>query len=281
MRKHIKASELLAILGKDTKNSEWTVWNRMTEEEQNSAGDYARWQSRLSGNIMQGICKDHDLKCEGVIESNPENGVIPPRAWKISANTRSNGRDSIVIVTQKTGQQLYGWQAPSSLPERQRMRLLATAIAYDVDHVFYGVLVDGYRSELYSYFVDPEEKEEAQKAITEIIRMVVEDDEPAPDYEIDRSAIREGKGAKAEATKESINEIVSELDELMLEAKKLESRLKPIKEEIDKKSTILIHLVSSAGTIDCGDKILSIETTASGKKKLKITPKINSAENLF
>ena len=283
MRKYVTPSEVPAILGMDKQTSPWAIWNRMTEPaEDRDINDYGRWQGRLAAGIMQGIAKDHGLKVEKALDPVTCENILPQRAWMMAPNSRSNGQNAIMVVAQRTQGQLFGWTAPGSIPTKHEMKLAANAIAYGVDYVYYGVLVDGYRSELFVFHVTDEIRETVSSAITEMIRMVEEDDEPVVDYDADRSSIRKGESvASVSASAEKVSNLAKERINLKEEVASLNRQTKPKEKRIDEIDTMLIHMLANVDKIDCGDHIVSVDTSSNGTKKVIITPKQNSAASLF
>ena len=101
MRDYVRAGEVAAILGLDTKASPWTVWNRMTDDvEENDIGDRSRWQGRLAADIAAGIAKDHGLSIQKALDPVVGEGIMPPRAWEIAPSTKTKGKPAVLVVMQ-------------------------------------------------------------------------------------------------------------------------------------------------------------------------------------
>lgn len=283
MREFVRAGEVAAILGLDSKVSEWAIWNRMTEDEDDGdMGDRSRWQGRLASEIASGVAKDHGLKIQKALEPKVGNGIMPPRAWEISPNVRTEGKPSILVVMQRTQQSLFGWEAPEKVPEKAACRFLATGIAYEYEYVHVGILIDGYRSELYRIKIEPTERDKIISKVQEMIEMVRTDDEPVVDYDADRSAILEGKAmVKTQATSEVIAELIKEHEAKKSEKTTHDNKSKTLKQRIDQIESIIIASMPAEKNMDIGDKILSAEKNAKGKMVLTITTKKVSAANLF
>jgi len=283
MRDYVRAGEVAAILGLDTKASPWTVWNRMTDDvEENDIGDRSRWQGRLAADIAAGIAKDHGLSIQKALDPVVGEGIMPPRAWEIAPSTKTKGKPAVLVVMQRIQAAMFGWQAPDRIPEKQLMRYLATAIAYGHEDVYVGILVDGYRSELYRATLDDQMRVKIVEAVADMIRMAVEDDEPVVDYDVDKSAIREGKvSVKAEASGETIDALIDEREAKKTELNGLKARQKPLEKRIEQIDTMVIAMVPKDSTIETGTRIVGVEERAGGKLVLKIAKKSTDATSLF
>ncbi|MAM38273.1 MAG: hypothetical protein CL949_07165 [Erythrobacter sp.] len=283
MRDHVLAGEVAAIMNADSKASPWTIWNKMSQhgDASGTIGERGRWQARLAFEIACGICEDHGHQIEAALDPIPSQGILPPRAWLLSPSAASDGERAILVVTQRTQQMMFGWQAPSALPEKQALRLYAAAIAYGVRNVMLGVLIDGYQSQLYRLALDDEMKKNILTSVQDMLRAVRDDDEPVVDYQIDRSAIRSSSTVRRpEASKQSIAALIEESEEISRKLANLKGEAKPLEARKDTITTMLIDLIGASGTIDIGRKILNVED-AKGMKTLKITNKALSAESLF
>ncbi|MBS7671557.1 hypothetical protein [Croceicoccus gelatinilyticus] len=282
MRDYVLAGEVAAILGLDTKTSPWAIWNKMTEEaEDQDIGDRGRWQGRLAREIAFGIAKDHKLRIEQSLEPAVAEGIMPSRAWKIEPSLRTGGQPAVLVVQMKTQQQMFGWKAPDTVPPKPTVRLKAIALAYGVKHVFLGTLIDGYRSELYHLELEDELAAQIRAEVGEMIRMVIEDDEPVVDYDLDRSAIRSGKTTvRADASAQNIKALAAERADLADAITKARGGLKGHEQRRNEIDTMLIHLLSAAGNVDVGSQIISIEEKG-GRKTVKVTEKSSAAEALF
>lgn len=283
MRDYVRAGEVAAILGLDNKTSPWAVWNRMTDDlKEDDIGDRSRWQGRLASDIATGIAQDHGLKIQKALDPAVGEGIMPPRAWEIAPSTKTNGKPSVLVVMQRTQQSMFGWEAPESIPEKQLMRYLATAIAYGHDYVYVGILVDGYRSELYRATVTEEIKANIVDKVAEMIRMAVEDDEPVVDYDADKSAIREGKvSIKAEASGEKVDELLDEREEKKAKLDNLKNQQKPLEKRIEQIDNMVMTMIPKGSNLDTGKRIVGVEEKSSGKLALKIATKSSDATNLF
>ena len=283
MREYLKAGEVAAIFGLDSRTSEWAIWNRLSEdEEEKNIGDRGRWQGRLASEIAAGIAKDHGITISGALSPKVEHGIMPPRAWEISPSSKTNGKPGAMIVQQRTQASMFGWQAPDKVSEKTLMRLQATAIAYGYDFVYLGILVDGYRSELYRFEVTKEAKDTIIAKVEEMIKMVREDDEPVVDYDADRTAIREGKTTvKAEASGEAIEKLLVERDDKTAKMKNFDNQSKTLKKRIDQIESMIISAIAENTTIDTGGRIVGVERNKQDKLVLKVTHKQNNATSLF
>lgn len=282
MREFVKAGEVAALFGLDTRTSEWAIWDRMTEDKSDDdIGDRSRWQGRLAAGIVEGITRDHGISVQKALEPKEQHGIMPPRAWLVAPSGKTSGREAVIVVMQRTQQSMFGWEAPNKIPDKQMMRFKATAIAYGCEDVFVGVLVDGYRSELYHVHVDKEERERIVEKVADMIRMVRDDDEPVMDYDVDRSAIRSGKAQiSAEQSGARIEDLVTELLEKKALAKNLENQAKQHKGRIDQIETMLISMIPVDTTIDSGGRVLGTERKGD-KVILKIVDKPKDATSLF
>lgn len=282
MRDYVLAGEVAALLNLDTKQSPWAVWNRMTSEDQaQDIGERGRWQGRLAGEIARGIAKDHDLKIEAMLAPEANNGIMPPRAWKLAPSIRTGGKPAVLIVQQRTQQMMFGWKSPDGIPEKQAMRLYAAAIAHGAEHVIMGVLVDGYRSEIYHLELTAEIEASITHAVADMIRAAREDDEPVVDYDLDRTAIRSGNApTKAKASLQQIRSLITERDTIASELNRLKGEARPHETRKDTINTMLIHMIEQSGPIDLGNQMVSVEDSK-GKRTLKVTVKALEAESLF
>ena len=283
MRDYVRAGEVAAILGLDTKASPWTVWNRMTDDlEENDIGDRSRWQGRLASDIAAGIAKDHGLSLQKALDPMVGEGIMPPRAWEVAPSTKTKGKPAVLVVMQRMQSSMFGWEAPEKIPEKQLMRYLATAIAYGHEDVYVGILVDGYRSELYRATVDPKTRENIVTKVADMIRMVAEDDEPVVDYDVDKSAIREGKVAvKAEASGETVNKLLDEREEKKAKIDSLKGQQKPLEKRIEQIDNMVMTMITKGSNLDTGTRIVGIEEKSGGKLALKIAKKSTGAASLF
>lgn len=282
MRDYVLAGEVAAILNLDTKQSPWAVWNKMTfQEDDRHIGEQGRWQGRLASEIARGIAKDHDLKIEAVLAPEANNGIMPPRAWKLAPSIRTGGKSAILIVQQRTQQMMFGWKSPEGVPQKQAMRLYAAAIAHGAEHVLMGVLVDGYRSEIYHLELTGDIEARITHAVADMVRAAREDDEPVVDYDLDRAAIRSGTvPTKAKASLQHIKSLLAERDAITSELNRLKGEVRPHEARRDTINTMLIHMIEQSGSLDLGNQIVSVGE-ANGKKTLKVTNKALEAEALF
>ena len=283
MRDYVRAGEVAAILGLDTKASPWTVWNRMTDDvEENDIGDRSRWQGRLAADIAAGIAKDHGLSIQKALDPVVGEGIMPPRAWEIAPSTKTKGKPAVLVVMQRIQSAMFGWEAPDRIPEKQLMRYLATAIAYGHEDVYVGILVDGYRSELYRATLDDEMRAKIVEGVADMIRMAVEDDEPVVDYDVDKGAIREGKvSVKAEASGDTVNALIDERETKKAEIDSLKARQKPLEKRIEQIDNMVMTMIPKGSTIDTGTRIVGVEEKSGGKLALKIAKKSTDAASLF
>lgn len=283
MRDYVRAGEVAAILGLDTKASPWTVWNRMTDDvEENDIGDRSRWQGRLAADIAAGIAKDHGLSIQKALDPVVGEGIMPPRAWEIAPSTKTKGKPAVLVVMQRIQSAMFGWEAPDRIPEKQLMRYLATAIAYGHEDVYVGILVDGYRSELYRATLDDEMRAKIVEGVANMIRMAVEDDEPVVDYDVDKGAIREGKvSVKAEASGDAVNALIDERETKKAEIDSLKARQKPLEKRIEQIDNMVMTMIPKGSTIDTGTRIVGVEEKSGGKLALKIAKKSTDAASLF
>lgn len=283
MRDYVRAGEVAAILGLDTKASPWTVWNRMTDDvEENDIGDRSRWQGRLAADIAAGIAKDHGLSIQKALDPVVGEGIMPPRAWEIAPSTKTKGKPAVLVVMQRIQSAMFGWEAPDRIPEKQLMRYLATAIAYGHEDVYVGILVDGYRSELYRATLDDEMRAKIVEGVADMIRMAVEDDEPVVDYDVDKGAIREGKvSVKAEASGDTVDALIDERETKKAEIDGLKARQKPLEKRIEQIDNMVMTMIPKGSTIDTGTRIVGVEEKSGGKLALKIAKKSTDAASLF
>lgn len=283
MREYVKAGEVAAVLGLDTKVTEWNIWNRMSEDD--DGGDmteHSRWQGRLASEIAAGIAQDNGIKISKSLSSQVGNGIMPPRAWEVAPNSRANGKPGVLVVSQRTQSSLYGWEAPETIPEKALMRYYATAIAYGYDYAYVGILVDGYRSELYRIEIKPDIKKMIIEKVDEMIKMVKDDDEPVVDYDRDRSAILEGKiSVEAKNSGEELQKLLIERDEKLSEKTNLSNRLNAAKKRIETIEAIFIASIPENTTIDVGDKVVGVEKNSRGKLELKVANKAKDVTSLF
>ena len=283
MRDYVRAGEVAAILGLDTKASPWTVWNRMTDDvEENDIGDRSRWQGRLAADIAAGIAKDHGLSIQKALDPVVGEGIMPPRAWEIAPSTKTKGKPAVLVVMQRIQSAMFGWEAPDRIPEKQLMRYLATAIAYGHEDVYVGILVDGYRSELYRATLDEDMRTKIVEGVADMIRMAVEDDEPVVDYDVDKGAIREGRvSVKAEASGDTVNALIDERETKKAEIDSLKARQKPLEKRIEQIDNMVMTMIPKGSTIDTGTRIVGVEEKSGGKLALKIAKKSTDAASLF
>jgi len=283
MREFVRAGEVAAVLGIDPKVSEWAIWNRMIEDvDDKDISDRSIWQGRLASEIAAGVAKDHGIKISKALEPKLANGIMPPRAWEIAPNINTNGNPSVLIVMQRTQQSLFGWDAPSQVPEKAAMRFIASAIAYGYKYVQIGILVDGYRSELYRLEVSEDLQKTVIEKVAEMIKMVQEDDEPVVDYDRDSASIREGKIlVKATVSGEQINKLIEEWSNKKAEISSLENNTKAIKQRVDQIETILIGSIPEGKTVDTGTKVIGVEKNSKGKLVLTVGTKKADANTLF
>ncbi|WP_298843319.1 hypothetical protein [uncultured Salinicola sp.] len=283
MRDYVRAGEVAAILGLDTKASPWTVWNRMTDDvEENDIGDRSRWQGRLAADIAAGIAKDHGLSIQKALDPVVGEGIMPPRAWEIAPSTKTKGKPAVLVVMQRIQSAMFGWEAPDRIPDKQLMRYLATAIAYGHEDVYVGILVDGYRSELYRATLDEDMRTKIVEGVADMIRMAVEDDEPVVDYDVDKGAIREGKvSVKAEVSGDTVDALIDERETKKAEIDGLKARQKPLEKRIEQIDNMVMTMIPKGSTIDTGTRIVGVEEKSGGKLALKIAKKSTDAASLF
>jgi hypothetical protein len=283
MRDYVRAGEVAALLGLDNRASAWTVWTRMTEDtEENDIGDRSRWQGRLAADIAAGIAKDHGLSIQKALEPAVGEGIMPPRAWEIAPSTKTKGKPAVLVVMQRIQSAMFGWEAPERIPEKQLMRYLATAIAYGHECVYVGILVDGYRSELYRATVDDGMRKRIIDAVADMIRMAVEDDEPVVDYDVDRSSIREGKVAiKAEASGDTVDDLVAEHEDKKKQVSTLRSQQRTLEKRIEQIETMLFTMIPEGSNIETKTRIVEVTKNAQGKLALKTAKKSTDATSLF
>ena len=283
MRDYVRAGEVAAILGLDSKASPWTVWNRMTDNvEETDIGDRSRWQGRLAADIAAGIAKDHGLSIQKALDPGVNEGIMPPRAWEIAPSTKTKGKPAVLVVMQRVQGSMFGWEAPEKIPEKQLMRFLATAIAYGHEDVYVGILVDGYRSELYRAVVDAEMREKIVTGVAEMIRMAVEDDEHVVDYDVDKGSIREGKvSIKTEASGDTVNALIDEREAKKAQIDSLKAQQKPLEKRIEQIDNMVMTMIPKGSNIDTGTRIVGVEEKSGGKLALKIAKKASDATSLF
>jgi hypothetical protein len=283
MREFVRAGEVAAILGLDSKVSAWAIWNRMTEDEKDSdISDRSLWQGRLASEIAAGIAKDHGIKLSKALEPKVGHGIMPPRAWEVAPHARTGGKKSILVVLQRTQQSLFGWEAPAKIPEKQLMRFLSAAVAYEYSYVHVGILIDGYRSELYRVQLDEETKAKIITKVEEMIQMVKDDDEPVVDYAMDNEAIREGRAlVKATQSSEQIEALLAERQGAKTKISRNENEVRALKQRVDQIDTMIIASIPEGTTLDIGNTVLSTERNNKDKLILKVASKATDATSLF
>lgn len=284
MREFVRAGEVAAVLGMDPKLSPWAIWNRMSEGLEDGMTEGSRWQGRLASEIAVGIAKDHGLKITKALEPEIQHGIMPPRAWEVAPSIKTNGHPAVLMVMQRTQQAMYGWTAPSVIPataNRALMRFVSTAIAYGYDYIHVGILIDGYRSEVYQVQVDPETRGQIITKVAEMIEMVREDDEPVVDYEVDKEAVRDGKVLlKTELAGPEIDALLAEREERKAFVRGLRNQVDEHNNRIDAIETLLIATVKEGSKIDTGNHIVEVERNSKNKLVIKVGTKAKAA-NLF
>lgn len=261
-RLYLRAGEVPALFGLDRSTSEWALYDRLSTGQDNGAGDYGRWQGRLMVPIMHGICEDHSLKNEGVLEPQDfvASGIMPSRAWKIGPKMETGGRSSILVVTQRTAATLREWKEPATIPAKARCRYEAVAAAYDIDDVLIGVLVDGYSSQLYHVHVPAARREEIRERCLSFINDVKDGNEPEIDFGADEGAIRKGIAiTRVEAAAEHVEELISERARLVNERIPADTTLKRVDARLREIDTNLIHLAGPAMKLETDKHIVAVE----------------------
>lgn len=272
-RLYLRTGEVPALFGLDTHKSEWALWNDLREAVDNGAGDYGKWQSRLMVPIMTGVAEDHGLKVEGALDPRGDDvskTIMPPKAWRVAQSMRTNGRPSVLVVTQRGDATLREWKEPGTMPAKSLLRYEAIATAYGVDDVLVGVLVDGYSSRLYHVHTTSERRTQISERVAEFIENVAHDNEPEIDFGTDQRAIRSGIAvSKVEAAAETVEQMIGERTRLLAERAPADATLKRIDQRMRQIDNNLIHMAGQTGRIEVGTKIIVIERDA------KNTPRVN------
>lgn len=276
VRKYLRASEVPILFGLDKNMSEWALWNSLREGQSSGIGDYGRWQARLMTPIMQGIAEDHGLRIERALEPAgcAYQKIMPPRAWEVAPNLLTNGERAALVIQQRSEASLREWKEPDNMPEKARMRYKAIATAFDVPRIIVGILVDGYGSRIYHVQADEIAKKGIRDRIDQFISDVENDEEPEIDFTKDATSIRSGATvAKAEASADRINEILTERAALLMERPPADANLKRIESRLKEIDTLIIHIASKSGKIDTGDQLVTIERDGKGTPKVTVVNK--------
>lgn len=273
MRQHITASELYALRGLDKKVTQWMLWDRLKEGENEPSGDYVRWQSRLAPSIADGIAQDFGLKI-GSQERSESAQIMTPKCWSVAPHELTMGNRAVMIVNQKTSQAMHDWKAPDEPSSREMHRMKAVAAAFGVDVVLLGTLVDGYTGQVYRVKVDEDERKAILEEVSAFIKMVVEDEEPDFDVVADRAAIRSGKvsATKLEASGAKVETLLVERNAIEATLSGLEAQGAGPRKRLDQINTMLIALASGA-PVHTDDSIITVTEDARGVKKLKVEKK--------
>ena len=282
IRKYLRSSEVPILFGLDKNMSEWALWNSLREGEENSIGDYGRWQARLATPIMQGIAEDHNLRIERALEPSGRayQGIMPPRAWEVAPSLHTNGLRAVLVIQQRSEASLREWKEPDVMPEKAKMRYKAIAAAFNMPHVIIGTLVDGYGSRIYHVSADDIVRRGICDRVDQFISDVESGEEPEIDFARDSASIRTGVAvAKAETSADKINEILSERAALIMERSPADANLKRIESRIKEIDTMIIHIASKSGKIDTGDQLVTVERDGKGTPKIVVVNK--KAASLF
>ena len=277
MRQHINASELYALRGKDSKVTQWMLWDRLRAGDSEPSGDYVRWQSRLAASIAEGIAQDYGLKM-GAQQKAEAGQIMTPKCWSVEPHELTMGHKAVMIVNQKTSQAMRDWKAPDEPSAREMSRMKAVAAALGVDVVLLGTLVDGYTGQVYRVKVDEAERKEILDEVAAFIKMVEDDEEPDFDVVADRAAVRGGKvsATKLEASGAKIEDLLKEREGIEAKLLGLDAQAAEPKKRLDQINTMLIALAHNA-PVHTDNAIVSVSEDARGTKKLKIEKKASKA----
>lgn len=276
-RYQLRASEVCILYGEDSARSEWSLWNDMLNGGSSAIGEYGKWQHRLAGSIMQGVCEDHSLSIQGSLDPSVqgENGlIIPPRAWLTKPSILSGGREAAMVVMQKTSQSMREWKAPGAIPAKHLRRMKAIAAAYGLRDVLVGVLVDGYSSQLFHITAQQEELDDMLARVAVFIESVRNEEEPDIDFTKDEASIRQGISVtKIEAAVETVTSLVNERERLQAERAPADAIMKRIETRMRQIDTSLIHLAGDSMKIDSPDFLVVIERNSKAVPTVKVVKK--------
>lgn len=275
-RLYLRAGEVPALFGLDRSTSEWALHDRLTRGEDGGAGDYGRWQGRLMVPIMTGICEDHLLRNEGVLEPQDVvgSGIMPTKAWRIAPKLETGGRPSVLVVTQRSQATLREWREPDAIPPKARCRYEAIAAAYDIDDVIVGVLVDGYSTQLYHVHVPQARRDEIRERCLSFIADVREGNEPDIDFGADEQAIRRGIAiTRVDAASGQVEALIAERARLANDRIPPDAIVKRIDARMREIDTNLIHLAGPAMRLETERHIVAVERDARQNTKVVVAEK--------
>lgn len=279
-RLYLRTGEVPALYGLDASKSEWALWNALTEGEDQGAGDYGKWQSRLMVPIMTGIAEDHRIKVQEPIDphSTKCTAIMPPKSWRVAPSVASGGREAVLVVTQRAESTLREWKEPGTMPPKTLMRFKAVAAAHDISDVLIGVLVDGYSSRVFHVHVPDEERAEIRRRSEEFVAKVAAGEEPDIDFGMDERAIRAGKTiAKVEMAAEAVGALIDERAKLIAERAPVDASIKRIEVRMRQIDTNLIHVAGPDGRIEVGQRMVIIERDGKGTPRVTVVDRAPSA----
>lgn len=283
-RLFIRASEVPTLYGENKKQSEWALWNDMIKNVERPLDEFGLWKSRLQIPIMTGICEDHKLAITDVLSSANAaslTGIMPPKAWSLKATTRTENEPAVLVIDQRSTPSLREWRIPDKMPPKALRRLKAIAVAYNVQRVMLGLLIDGYSSQLYSISVSDEEAAEMKERVAAFVERVKNQDEPDLDFDLDEKAIRSGTGinvTKINASNDAVENLIAERSGLQAENIPLEARVKAISTRIRAIDTMLIGIAGETNKIETSSHIVTLTRNAAGACSVVVT---NKAVDLF
>ena len=272
-RTAIRPSEVSILYGISKKVTEWQLWQRMCDGDNEGPGEFGRWTARLAEPIAAGIIADHGLVEDTTANPKSSELILAPRLRILRPSLHTNGKPAGLVTTIRNSAGMFGWKEPGTMPERNQIQLRAIAAAYELDHIYYGVLVDGYTSQLYHYQTNAEERAELLERVERFIDLVVKDEEPEIDFTLDASAVRrQPKAIKAQASNKEIEAVATEYAENQRNLAKAKNEVKPLENRHNELTAIILHMIGERDLIETERYVISA-TSERGTRSVKITDK--------
>lgn len=280
-RDHLRAGEVPTLYGENSRQSDYQLWQDLVS---NVAGDMSEgnvWKGRLSASVMKGVCDDHRLTVLTALDPRDaaaRTGVMPSRGWSIRPSTRTDGKDAVLVVDIRNSTTMRDWSQPDRMPPKALRRYKAVALAYGVEKVVVGVLVDGYSSQLYVVTLTPEEASEMKTRIATFLDSVAEGREPELDFDKDARQIRAGTAVQ------KLKASASEIDRLGLERLEIVGKLAPLKSQVSQHDqrltqidTILVAMAGNKEKLETPAYVVAISRDAKGTPKVSVISKERKA----
>lgn len=280
-RLYLRVGEVPVLYAEDSRTSELSLWDTLRKGSDDAIGEYGKWRSRLAMPIMSGICSDHRLSAISDMEpaaAADETMIMPPKAWRLKPCYLTDGKPAVIVVEMKSGQQMREWKAPTTLPPRQMRRLKAIGVAYGVEKVILGVLIDGSTSQTFVVTVSEEEAAEMKNRVAAFIDTVRRNEEPDIDFTKDERAIRTGTGVaititRTEHSTQKAEEIISERQDALAATAQADAAAGAAVARLRRADTMLLHLLGDKERLETDTSIIEVKRNAKGTPSITVTKK--------